>query len=645
MKKAALYRIIAAAIVAAGVGIAFGAMSGMNGIVPATNEQAPQSSSNNNEVRVIKHAAGETEILGTPQRVIPLDTVAVEVLLALGIEPVGLASVEDHKNWSPEISTEWPNAVDVGETWEPNFEAMAQAEPDLIIGMQAAHSEMYDDLSSIAPTILLDNWPPEDGPMMLEAVEQNTMLMADVLDREEDGAAFLEGFNGKLDQNGRELEAAGLKGAKFILADVWVNEGTPTLRLYVPNAQGSETLERMGLENVVPPPEEFQMFGSIDSSLEALATLDGQDVHFLYMLVPGEDPFTRSEYWADNPVWKNLSFVKEDRVYPLGSINMFRGVLMLEKLADKATDALTNDTAGENETRTISHSMGETEVTGIPKRVVVMDIVTLETFLHLGVQPVGLSSLDIQKNWNPEIATEWPDVADVGNTYEPNLEVIAQLEPDLIFASESEHSQMYDDLSSIAPTIMLKNWPYEEDGSTTMLQAVERNIMTISEVMGRSEDGAAYIEDFNEKLQEYKSRIDAAGLAGSKFILANPVAFEGEPALFLFVPNSQNSEILKRIGLENAVSLPDEFARYGYTEVSLETLAALDAPDVHFIYVTSAGAGDPITDPEHWKNHPVWTGLSFVQDGRVHHIGQINMFRGPIELEKVAGSATDALAN
>jgi ABC-type Fe3+-hydroxamate transport system substrate-binding protein len=273
--------------------------------------------------------------------------------------------------------------------------------------------------------------------------------------------------------------------------------------------------------------------------------------------------------------------------------------------------------------------------------VVVMDIVTLETFLHLDIAPVGLSSLDIQKNWNPEIATEWPDVVDVGNTYEPNLELIAQLEPDLIFASESEHSQMYDDLSGIAPTIMLNNWPYE-DGST-MLQAVEKNIMTISNVMGRSEDGAAYLEDFNGKVQEYKDRIDAAGLAGSKFILANPVAFEGEPALFLFVPNSQNSEILERMGLENAVSSPEEFARYGHTEVSLEALAALDGPGVQFIYVTSPGGGDPVTDPQYWKDHPVWNELSFVQDGRVHHIGQVNMFRGPIELQKVADSTVEAL--
>lgn len=200
---------------------------------------------------------------------------------------------------------------------------------------------------------------------------------------------------------------------------------------------------------------------------------------------------------------------------------------------------------------------------------------------------------------------------------------------------------MYDDLSSIAPTIMLNNWPYKD--GPTMLEAVEQNIMRVADVMDRSNDGAVYLDEFRNKVQGYKERVDVAGLSDSKFILANPVAFEGQPSLFLFVPNSQNSEILEKMGLNNAVSLPDEFARYGHIEVSLEALAELDGPDVHFIYVTSPGGGNPVIDPKHWKNYPVWNNLSFVKEERVHHIREINMFRGPTELEKLADSTIKAL--
>lgn len=179
---------------------------------------------------------------------------------------------------------------------------------------------------------------------MLEAVEQNTMTIADALNRHEEGAAFLEGFHAKIDENAAKLEAAGLDGARFILADTRTFEGAPEMRLYVPNSQNSEILERMGLENVVPPPEEFQRFGSIDISLEALTTLDGPNVHFIYVSSPfpgSTDPLTDPAYWKDNPVWTKLQFVQEGNVYRLDPVNFFRGPLELEKLADRSVDALT----------------------------------------------------------------------------------------------------------------------------------------------------------------------------------------------------------------------------------------------------------------------------------------------------------------
>lgn len=339
MQKADLHRSIAAVVVTTGVEIGFAGMS-MNATEPAVI--SPQSN-DDNDVRVIKHTVDETEIAGTPERVVTLYSVFSDDVRALGVQStVGTVNQDWINEWLTPLGLPLSdNAINVGIPDEPNLEMMAQLEHDLIIGMQAAHSEVYDDLSNIAPTILLDNGSSLDGPIMLEAVEQNAILIADVLSCHDDGATFLEQFNANLDQNERGLEQARLKGAKFILADVAVFESEPRLRLYVPNAQGSEAFESMGLKNMVTPTVEFQRFGNIDPSLEALATLDGHDVHFLYMQIPSKDPLTDQQYWGENPVWKNLFFVEEGCVYQLGSINMFYSVLMLEKLAYKATDELT----------------------------------------------------------------------------------------------------------------------------------------------------------------------------------------------------------------------------------------------------------------------------------------------------------------
>src|SRR5687768_3607948 len=97
MQKAAIYGIIAAVVAAAGIGIAFAAMPSMNG--NNNNTDASQPASDSAQPRVIKHAMGETEITGTPQRIVALEWTYAEDLLALGVQPVGVADIAGMNKW------------------------------------------------------------------------------------------------------------------------------------------------------------------------------------------------------------------------------------------------------------------------------------------------------------------------------------------------------------------------------------------------------------------------------------------------------------------------------------------------------------------------------------------------------------------
>lgn len=298
----------------------------------------------NSSTRTIKHTMGETEIKGTPERIVVLELNSVEQLYELGVQPVGLGSLDFWASATPEIMAAWSGTKNVGANFEPNLEAIAQLRPDLIIGMQSAHSEMYDDLTSIAPTILLNNYPPEDGPTMLEATKEGAMIVADALNIRDDGIALLERLDTKIKENTAKIKAAGLEGKKFILAETSVSDGQPGITVMLPNSQTSEILEMTGLKNAVPEPDEFQSFGSIDTHLEGLSALDGPDVYFIYKTIPGtQDPLSEAAYWRDNPIWKELSFVQDGRVYNLESNNymsFYGGVIDLEKASDRITRAL-----------------------------------------------------------------------------------------------------------------------------------------------------------------------------------------------------------------------------------------------------------------------------------------------------------------
>src|SRR5690242_17122902 len=49
--------------------------------------------------RLIEHVGGKTCITENPQRVVALEWTYVEDLLALGVQPVGIADIEGYKAW------------------------------------------------------------------------------------------------------------------------------------------------------------------------------------------------------------------------------------------------------------------------------------------------------------------------------------------------------------------------------------------------------------------------------------------------------------------------------------------------------------------------------------------------------------------
>jgi ABC-type Fe3+-hydroxamate transport system substrate-binding protein len=337
MQKSAIYGIIAAAVVAAGVGIAFATMS-MNGAVAD-----PQASPDNNEARIIKHAMGETEISGTPKRIVAVEWSASENLLAIGVQPVGVVDLEGMKQYlKPEGLP--ADVTDVGQTFEPNFEIISQLEPDLIIGEETFQSEFYDELSSIAPTVMYDNFPTLNGSSThLEALEQNIILVADAVNKRDAGIEVVDRLHAKYEEAAEKIDADGLKGQKFVVGAADPPYGdfpNPTLRFFDNTFFMSQMMSRLGLENTVTEEYGPASRGMKVVGLEGLATVDGPDVHFFYIHTEGQDTFENE--WKDNPVWTDLEMAKNGNMHPLGTLYVFGGPKQMGEMVDKVVEALTS---------------------------------------------------------------------------------------------------------------------------------------------------------------------------------------------------------------------------------------------------------------------------------------------------------------
>ena len=252
---------------------------------------------------------------------------------------------------------------------------------------------------------------------------------------------------------------------------------------------------------------------------------------------------------------------------------------------------------GAESARVIEHAMGETEITGTPERVVVLDTGELDSAMTLGVTPVGAVEA-ISGDALPAYLEGTGDIELVGTIEEPNLEKIAMLEPDLILSSKLRHEQIYDQLSQIAPTVFT-----ETTGVTW-----KGNFEVHAEALNRTDDEAAKVK------KEYQNNIDEFQQAiGDTPPEVSVVRFlPGETRIYQ--KESFIGTILEDAGLPRPKSQDvDEFA---ILNASAEFIPEMGGD---IIFVTAYGPEEDTTK-QNITSDPLWQELEAVQEGLVYEV-------------------------
>lgn len=89
-----------------------------------------------------------------PQRIVSLDELSTELLVSLGIEPVGVANLASYRRYIGIGNDLLESSVALGSAQQPNLEAIARLEPDLIVGVAYLHLPLFERLDGLAPTLI-----------------------------------------------------------------------------------------------------------------------------------------------------------------------------------------------------------------------------------------------------------------------------------------------------------------------------------------------------------------------------------------------------------------------------------------------------------------------------------------------------------
>jgi iron complex transport system substrate-binding protein len=108
--------------------------------------------------------------------------------------------------------------------------------------------------------------------------------------------------------------------------------------------------------------------------------------------------------------------------------------------------------------RAVQTVTGTVQVPKAPRRVVVLGTAELDSALTLGLVPVGAARPMLDRTLADYFPKGWLDsVAQVGVIGDPDLDLVARLQPDLILTNQAQDGGRYAKLAAIAPTVMTES--------------------------------------------------------------------------------------------------------------------------------------------------------------------------------------------
>ncbi|MGY4691750.1 ABC transporter substrate-binding protein [Salibacterium sp. K-3] len=274
---------------------------------------------------------------------------------------------------------------------------------------------------------------------------------------------------------------------------------------------------------------------------------------------------------------------------------------------DSSEEENTNQETDENtaeesqNTYTIEHAMGTTELEGTPEDIVILTNHGTEALLSLGITPVGAVKSWTGDPWYDHIEDDMEGVQVVGTESQVNLEQIASLDPDLIIGNKMRQEDIYEQLNDIAPTI------FEE----RLRGDWKVNYELIAEAVGKEEKGQEVLDDYNQRISDIQEQ------AGDRVDQEVSVVRFTAGDVRIYQKDSFSGIILDEIGFNRPE--PQDVDELAIMEATKEQIPLMEG-DVLFHFTYETGDGEASDLKEEWLQDPLFKNLEVAQEGNVHEV-------------------------
>ncbi|WP_425273861.1 Fe(3+)-hydroxamate ABC transporter substrate-binding protein FhuD [Yersinia aldovae] len=244
-------------------------------------------------------------------RIVALEWLPVELLLALGVTPYGVADIHNYRLWVEEPNLP-ASVIDVGQRTEPNLELLQQMAPSLIL-MSQGYGPSPEKLSPIAPSMSFAFNEQGSSPLAVGKNSLRTLgqhLGLDAVANQH--IAYFDDF---------------IASARLRLSDDCQSPLLMFTLLDTRHAliigQGSlfqDVLNSLGIENAWQGETNF--WGSTVVGIERLATIkSGRAIYF------GHGNSEMLQQVARTPLWQSISFVRDNQLRTVPAVWFYGATL------------------------------------------------------------------------------------------------------------------------------------------------------------------------------------------------------------------------------------------------------------------------------------------------------------------------------
>lgn len=249
-----------------------------------------------------------------------------------------------------------------------------------------------------------------------------------------------------------------------------------------------------------------------------------------------------------------------------------------------------------------------------PKNVVALDNRTFETLSDWGIELAAVPKAVMPAD-SPYVADE--SVQDIGNHREPNLEIIAAVDPELVIIGQ-RFASFSEDIKALVPNAAVINLNFDvseaaETPGANLVNGLKNSTIALGQIFDKNEEAAQLVADFDQAIEGAKSAYNGTDTIMSVVVSGGNIGFSAPHSGRVWGP------MYEIFGWVPSLEVGGSTSDHQGDDISVEAIAQSN-PDWIFVLdrdAATSSAADSVPAQDVIDNSPALQNTKAVSEGKI----------------------------